>query len=222
MDHPVHQIGGVIEALCTQTIAEQQAALDDYFTPDAFFVHPLCRVPSFSGTKVLGTEINSLWLLKYIYQWYRVLSPHIDLTIESTVFDQKANLLYLTMRQTFTLWFVPFSLWQAHVKLVTVCTLVNLPVNQDGRMLLNNGQTAPGDQTVATRWFIKGQEDHYQLEEWLKFIAPFGASLVWKFLQLWNTALCWLGVLFLWPVTSIHDYLTREAPRWGKKAVKEQ
>ncbi|KAK9422705.1 hypothetical protein SUNI508_00568 [Seiridium unicorne] len=221
MDHPVHQIGGIVDSLCTRTIAEQQAALNDYFTPDAFFVHPLCRVPSFSGFEVLGTEINSLWLLKYVYQWYRILSPHIDLTVDSAVFDQRTSLLYLTMRQTFTLWFIPFSLWQAHVKLVTVLTLVNRPVDQDGHMLPNNSPIAPGDQTISTRWFIKGQEDHYQMEEWLKFIAPFGASLVWQSWQLFATALCWLGVVFLWPVTSVHDYLTHHASQWGKKAAKK-
>lgn len=223
MERPVHQIGGVVEALCTRTVAEQQAALDDYFTPDAFFIHPLCRVPSFSGFNALGKEINSLWFLKYVYQWYRILSPHIDLTIDSVAFDQRNSLLYLTMRQTFTLWFIPFSLWQAHVKLVTVITLEHHPVDQDGHLLPNaDTRIAPGDQTVSTRWFIKGQEDHYQLEEWIKFIAPFGASLVWKTFQLWNTWLCWLGVIFLFPVTWVHDYLLQNAPLWGKKTVKKQ
>ncbi|KAK6202128.1 hypothetical protein LQW54_008997 [Pestalotiopsis sp. IQ-011] len=219
MDRPAAQIRGIVRDLCTQTIEDQQDALDQYFTPDAFFIHPLCRVPSFS-TKVLGHELNSLSFLKYIFQWYRILSPHIDLTVDSAVMDAHNGLLYLTIRQTFTLWFVPLSLWQANVKLVTVLTLDKRPVDGEGRLLKTNGSVSSGDQTAKSLWFIKGQEDHYQMEEWLKFIAPFGASVVWQAFQLFATYLCWLGVMFLWPVTSVHDYIFRNREADGKQIVK--
>ncbi|KAI0159225.1 hypothetical protein BJ166DRAFT_325555 [Pestalotiopsis sp. NC0098] len=219
MDRPTAQIRGIVRDLCTQTIEDQQDALDQYFTPDAFFIHPLCRVPSFS-TKVFGYELNSLSFLKYIFQWYRILSPHIDLTVDSAVMDAHNSLLYLTIRQTFTLWFVPLSLWQANVKLVTVLTLDKRPVDGEGRLLKTNGSVSSADQTVNSLWFIKGQEDHYQMEEWLKFIAPFGASVVWQAFQLFATYLCWLGVMFLWPVTSVHDYVFRNREADGKQMVK--
>jgi len=51
----------------------------------------------------------------------KILSPKIDLQVESTVFDQRANLLYVTIRQTFSIWFLPFH--KSPVHLVTVLHL---------------------------------------------------------------------------------------------------
>lgn len=56
----------------------------------------------------------------------KVLSPKIDLEIESAVFDQRSSLLYLTISQVFSVWFIPFH--KAPVRLVTVLHLV--PSNQ--------------------------------------------------------------------------------------------
>ncbi|KAF7520975.1 hypothetical protein G7054_g12606 [Neopestalotiopsis clavispora] len=224
MDIPTAEIHGIVRALCTESLADQQRALDQYFTPDAFFIHPLCRVPSFS-TRALGFELNSLSLLRYIFLWYRFLSPHIDLTVDSAVMDTNNSLLYLTIRQTFTLWFIPFSLWQAHVKLVTVLTLVERPVDSKGSPVTDaNGvqvqSVGPNDKSL---WFIKGQEDHYQMEEWLKFIAPFGASLLWQAWQLFATYLCWLGVICLWPFAAAVGHLNREGlGSDSRKATKKQ
>lgn len=137
------------------------------------------------------------------------------------VFDQRANLLYLTIHQVFTVWFVPFSLWQSHVKLVTVLKLDSLPHDEEGHALIDGNGIAPGDRGIHSRYFIRSQEDLYQVNEFLKFIAPWGASFVWFGWQLFATILCALGVLLFWPVTTLHEYLSNQAPQWGKSVKKQ-
>lgn len=100
------------------------------------------------------------------------------------------------MRQVFTLWFVPFSLWQAHVKLVTVLELQ--PVHHDeARRHSHPLMESP------LRYFIRGQEDNYQMTEWLKFIAPWGGHLIWLAGQLVSTLVCAVCVFLFWPLSFI-------------------
>ncbi|KAI0840917.1 hypothetical protein F5Y06DRAFT_308577 [Hypoxylon sp. FL0890] len=201
MDNPEDQIAEVIHNLTARSRKDQQQALREYFLPNAYFIHPFSRVPSFSTFKVPYTNqiVNSRRLVSLIYQWYRILSPEIKVEIDSICFDEKHCLLYATMRQTFTIWIVPFSLWQANVKLVTVLELQRLPVDQQNRPILNGRPGSDNDdltlsKQLTKRYFIKGQEDHYQVEEFLKFIAPWGASLLWVAWQLYATFICAVGV----------------------------
>ncbi|RYO76542.1 hypothetical protein DL766_010378 [Monosporascus sp. MC13-8B] len=230
MDQPVREIPGIITALTQGNSEEQAKTLEDYFLPDAYFVHPLCRVPSFGDRAIpfpfslLTSRTrtrNSRWLLLMIYNWYRILSPKILFTIDSVVFDRRASLLYLTMRQTFTLWFVPFDLWQAKdVKLVTVLELALLPVGEDGRPLplsRDAAAAAAADddddyrrRQDRSRFFVRGQEDHYHVEEWLKFIAPWGGGLLWMAGQLFATLVCAVGVA-LWPFTLVRAVKRKQA-----------
>ncbi|KAK0627201.1 hypothetical protein B0T14DRAFT_403514, partial [Immersiella caudata] len=120
---PVRDIRGVIRSLAQGTPAEQQETINRYFLPSASFTHPFVRVPSFANKTVpLLGEVNSRMLILAIYKWYKLLSPQITLQIESTVFDQRANLLYVTLSQTFSLWFLPFH--KSPVRLVTLLHLV--------------------------------------------------------------------------------------------------
>ncbi|KAI0387685.1 hypothetical protein F5Y04DRAFT_9715 [Hypomontagnella monticulosa] len=202
MEFPEDQISHVIRGLTQDSRQDQFDTLEEYFLPDAYFVHPFCRVPSFNNYTIPFTDwtINSRQFVFFIYQWYRILSPEIKLDIGSTCFDKKKNLLYVTLRQTFTLWFVPLSLWQANVKLVTVLELQRLPTDREHRPL-SHRQNGNGDLTLAPQprqlYFIKGQQDHYQIEDFLKFIAPWGASFLWVIWQLFATLVCTLGVIFL-------------------------
>ncbi|TGO32951.1 hypothetical protein BHYA_0277g00110 [Botrytis hyacinthi] len=78
MDNPKSQITSLVHTLCSGAPSAQQKALQQYFTPDASFSHPLCSVPSFSSVRlpVVG-EVNSRWVLGCVYKWYKVLSPRI-------------------------------------------------------------------------------------------------------------------------------------------------
>jgi hypothetical protein len=93
-------------------------------------------VPSFSDKAVpLLGQVNSRTLILAIYKWYKLLSPDITIQIESTVFDQRANLLYVSLSQTFSIWFLPFH--KSPVRLVTLLHLV--PDQQP-----NNSHTSGG------------------------------------------------------------------------------
>ncbi|KAH8680903.1 hypothetical protein BX600DRAFT_504654 [Xylariales sp. PMI_506] len=219
MDSPEHDIGGVITALCQGSKAEQAAALQRYFTEDAHFTHPFCRVPSFSGIKIpfINENFNSRWLIMLIYQWYRILSPHIDFEIESKVYDQRTKRLYLTIHQVFTIWFIPFSLWQSHVSLVTVLYLDHLPADGNNHgVIAGRKSITTDDLTGTTLWYIRGQEDLYQVNEFVKFVAPWGASVLWYGWQILATLASALGVFVFWPVTAIHDHLSQEVATWRK------
>ncbi|KAI1752602.1 hypothetical protein F4782DRAFT_125613 [Xylaria castorea] len=216
MENPEEEISGVIHSLTQGTREEQEKALNDYFLPNAYFVHPFCRVPSFNTRQIRvpfsNTEwtINSRLLVLLVYQWYKIMSPEILLEVDSTAFDKRTNFLYATIRQTFTLWIVPFSLWQANVKLVCLLELAHLPVDKKKQPLViengfteknRNNNTASGSEK---RYFIRGQQDHYQTNDMLNFVAPFGASTFIYIWQLFATLLCAVGTAWLWPVTSIY------------------
>ncbi|KAI1610349.1 hypothetical protein EDD36DRAFT_467418 [Exophiala viscosa] len=116
MDDPVGEISHIIRTLCTAPPAIQAAAIRTHFTPNASFTHPFCRTGSFSG---------SIWLVIIIYRWYKILSPHIDVWIDSVAFDKEKMLLYVSIHQNFRLWIVPF--YVAPVKFVTVLKLTTDP-----------------------------------------------------------------------------------------------
>jgi hypothetical protein len=55
-----------------------------------------------------------------------------------------------------------------------------------------------------SKYYIKSQEDLYQLNEVVKFFWPGGATIIW-FWQLAATGMCILGALILAPVTWIEQ-----------------
>ena len=74
MDDPVSEIPGVIQALTQSPPSIQRQTLEKYFTPDASFTHPFCRTGSFNGSRLL---------ILAIYRWYKILSPRIELAVDS-------------------------------------------------------------------------------------------------------------------------------------------
>ncbi|KAJ7764901.1 hypothetical protein B0H16DRAFT_1526144 [Mycena metata] len=101
MQHPSSEVGAVVSLLTAAAAPDiQKAAFLKYLTPDAGFRHPLCHVTPGPGSRdrVLG-----------IYQWYRIMSPHIDITVKSVVHDTANNVLLLDVVQKFHLRFSPFS-----------------------------------------------------------------------------------------------------------------
>lgn len=146
---------------------------------------------------------------------------------DSPAFDKRTNSLYATIRQTFTVWIVPFALWQANVRLVCLLELVHAEVDENKQpLLLRNGlaRNHGDDQTVAAPkklYFIRGQQDHYQLNDMLKFIAPLGGSALCYLWQLFATFLCIIGTALLWPVTSIYERGLVKSPRGGKKYARK-
>ncbi|KAI0388779.1 hypothetical protein F5Y17DRAFT_451678 [Xylariaceae sp. FL0594] len=204
MDNPEEQIVQVIHSLTQGSKEEQARALNDYFLPTAYFVHPFCRVPSFEPWTVkvpvvnLSWTVTSRWLVQLVYQWYKILSPVILLDVESVAFDRKTNLLYATIRQTFTIWFAPASLWQANVRFVCLLELAHLPVVDDDIVKQEH-------KPQRYRYFIKGQQDNYQVTEFLKFIDPLRILVAsWYAWQILATCLCALGIPLLGPLKDLY------------------
>ncbi|PFH49149.1 hypothetical protein AMATHDRAFT_131510, partial [Amanita thiersii Skay4041] len=101
MQDPVKEIKAVVLQLTTASSPDQQKlAIYKYFAPNAGFRHPLCQVDPgpLSRESILG-----------IYQWYRVISPHISMHIDNVVYDEPHAVLLLDVTQVFHLFFVPVN-----------------------------------------------------------------------------------------------------------------
>lgn len=93
------EISDVVHQLTQGLPAEQKSAIETYFLEDASFIHPLCRIPSFSPFPVpfFGT-ITSRWFIWMIYRFYKILSPRIWLEVEC--YGRKLPLLSGVLRDT--------------------------------------------------------------------------------------------------------------------------
>ncbi|KAH6856571.1 hypothetical protein B0I37DRAFT_367815 [Chaetomium sp. MPI-CAGE-AT-0009] len=131
MESPAQDIKHVLRTLTQGTPNAQHDAIYRYYAPGAVFEHPFCWVPSFKDVNVPRVgNIDSRVIIAAIYRWYKILSPKIELEVESCVYDERAHLLYLTIFQVFSLWFIPFH--RAPVRLVTVLHLTPAPAIGDG------------------------------------------------------------------------------------------
>jgi hypothetical protein len=241
MEKPTAEIESVVRALTQGSPNQRRDALEAYFLPNAEFVHPFCRVPAFSSLPIpfLGT-IDSRDLIHSIFEWYRFMSPRIDLTVDSILMDEKKNTLYLAMHQRFALWIIPF--YAARVHLVTVLDLVAEMEEQEKPAVPSGGlpsyaQAAASRQpllsgrkdaavtfdgnavsaAVATpanqvdhepqpkkKYYIAKQEDLYQVNEWIKFLVPFGiGNAIVSGYMLLVTLICAVGSLVTLPIVYV-------------------
>jgi len=96
-----------------------------------------------------------------------------------TAYDKEALLIYANISQIFRIWFIPFH--KAPVTFVTVIELAH-----DAR---------------TGKYYIKSQDDLYQVDQWVLFLPGLGAhALVW----LWQMFVSWQCLLLcyvFWPVT---------------------
>ncbi|KAF2195253.1 hypothetical protein K469DRAFT_698822 [Zopfia rhizophila CBS 207.26] len=120
-------------------------------------------------------------------RWYKILSPKIDITVHSVAFDEPNLLLYVNISQVFRIWIIPF--YRAPVSLVTVLKLSH---SKDD-----------------CKYYIESQNDLYQVDQFIKFVAPGGWVLVWLW-QFAATLLCVLGAAVLWPVSWVEESMGRE------------
>ncbi|KAL4891135.1 hypothetical protein BDV59DRAFT_203853 [Aspergillus ambiguus] len=146
MENPESEISGVILRLTQGSPQVQSNTIDQYFTSNAVFVHPFCRTWDID---------NGRWYVKKIYQWYKVMSPEIQLTVNSIAFDKDHLKLYVNISQVFSIWAVPF-----HSSDVTLTTVLSLTERVDGAM-----PGANGNQSGKTRYYIARQEDLYQTSD---------------------------------------------------------
>ncbi|KAL4916182.1 hypothetical protein BDW62DRAFT_110135 [Aspergillus aurantiobrunneus] len=180
MEDPVAEIPRVISLLTQSPPTLQEETIDRFFTPTAEFVHPFCRIWSHNGSR---------WGLKKIYQWYKIMSPHIDLEIRSVAYDKENLKLYVSIFQVFSIWIIPFH--AAPVSLTTVLDLTTDP-GEDGK-----GSTQTDGKE---RYYIQKQEDFYQTSEFIKFVMPFGGQLLVMMWHAFASLFSIIGVFALWPI----------------------
>ena len=72
--YPEAEIPQIIHLLTQSPPSTQRKTLETYFTPSASFTHPFCRTGSFEGSR---------WLIWCIYRWYKILSPRIEISVDS-------------------------------------------------------------------------------------------------------------------------------------------
>lgn len=90
---------------------------------------------------------------------------------------------YVGISQVFHIWFIPII--TAHVDLVTV---LKLERSQDDGL-----------------YYLKSQDDLYQVNQFVKFFAPGGSVLVWLW-QMLATLMCLVLAVAFWPVSWYEEH----------------
>ncbi|KAG9225443.1 hypothetical protein CCMSSC00406_0002946 [Pleurotus cornucopiae] len=101
MQNPEQEIRDVVKNLTTAPSPDvQKATAHRYLTHDAGFRHPVCAVKPQPGSRdtVLG-----------VYQWYRVMSPKLELDVKSVTYNQEESMIVLDIVQTFHIFISPFK-----------------------------------------------------------------------------------------------------------------
>ncbi|KAJ7605242.1 hypothetical protein DFH06DRAFT_1287282 [Mycena polygramma] len=156
MQNPASEVGAVVSLLTAAAAPDiQKVAFLKYLTPDAGFRHPLCNVAPGPGSRerVLG-----------IYQWYRIMSPRIDITVKNVVHDTASNILLLDVVQQFRLRFSPFAPAPSRL-------LVRLTLREENGL-----------------HFIAFQEDFYHPDDFMALIIPPLAPVIRTGLSMTATA----------------------------------
>lgn len=236
MENPVQDIGGVIHTLTQAIPSKQKAAVEKYFTPTASFTHPFCATGSWQ-IDIFGIEFTSRWAMLLIYQWYKILSPHIELEVSNVTFNPEKLKLYVDIHQHFKLFLVPF--YDADVRLTTVLHLAegdaSGPSSVATKRFQNRYRThsdkpfsyaavadprkdtlevaSNGDEQGKV-YYITSQDDLYQTSEWIKFLVPWGiGSTLLVAWQLFATLQCAIGALLLFPITSWKERSVLDLPK---------
>ncbi|RDA94200.1 hypothetical protein CP533_6643 [Ophiocordyceps camponoti-saundersi (nom. inval.)] len=202
MEHPVDDISGVITTLATGSPAEQEATLQNYFLSNASFSHPMCRVPSFpKGTIPFAPNVDSRAIILQIYRWYRTLSPHVDINVDSAVFDEGTGQLCVEIHQTVAFFLMP--LYKQSVRLII---LLRLRQGMSPDAVEDGNCAVPGRE--RSRYFIASQEDLYTLNDLAQFVVPGLGPFIWYAWQIFSTCLCVLGAFVFMPV---YLFMNRDA-----------
>ncbi|KAK5083915.1 hypothetical protein LTR05_006422 [Lithohypha guttulata] len=225
MEDPVKDIVPLIHTLTQAIPSKQKEAVENYFTPNAAFAHPFCKTGSW---EIDLFDLNSRWATLMIYQWYKILSPRIDLEVLSVTFNEDKLILYADIHQHFRLWLVPF--YDADVRFTTCLHLAEGdetgPVSALTKRFENRYRRTTSSKSSyhdvpngingepVKLYYITLQEDLYQTSEWIKFLVPWGvgATLVatWQF---YATFFCILGSIILYPLTMWKEKTRADVPK---------
>jgi len=141
MENPAEEIAGVVLRLTSTSSPDiQKRTVMQYMTSDVAFQHPVCAVERGPNSRktVLG-----------IYNWYRVLSPHINLRVNSVVWDPEHNYMFLDIVQWFKLFWLPIEPAPSRL-----CVRLTLRREEDGL------------------YYIAKQEDFYHPDDFITLLLP--------------------------------------------------
>ncbi|TFK20170.1 hypothetical protein FA15DRAFT_647365 [Coprinopsis marcescibilis] len=174
MESPDVDIMSIVLNLTTTASAEtQKATVEKYMTQDVEFRHPVCLIPR--GRNSRDTVLK-------VFQWYRILSPTVDLKVNSVVFDQEREQIYLDLVQWFKLFFLPVD--PVPARLITRLEL----------------------RKVENKYYISKQEDFYHPVDFTKLLFPPLAPLVSLWLVISGVFSFWAATvgqsLGYWATTS--------------------
>ncbi|KAK1061897.1 hypothetical protein LTR74_010689 [Friedmanniomyces endolithicus] len=180
MDDPVREITDIVLRLTQGSPKTQAQTINQYFTPNASFTHPFCRTGSFEGSR---------WLIHAIFRWYKIMSPRVKAQVNGIAYDEANLILYVSISQIFAIWFVPF-----HRSPVTLTTKLQLT-------------RKPTSTRLATeKLYIQSQEDLYQVDQLVRFFAPWGVGdavvYLWQFIATMGCVV--LSVVFA-PFTRLEE-----------------
>ena len=211
------EISSIIHTLTQGSPSAQRAALEKYFAPTASFTHPFCRTGSFNGSR---------WLIWCIYRWYKILSPRIELGIDSVgkwgfpfCGNREAGILWNGFLRQYLLtigFFLPkFCIAYDSRNLILYVSIHQffqvwaLPFLSAHASLVTVLQLVPSSASAGGRpskYVIKSQTDMYQVTEISKFISPFKIlPTLLVALQLVSTGACVLGTVAGWPITWVEE-----------------
>lgn len=157
-------------------------------------IHTLCTAPPTAQAACISTYFlptatfvhpfvrvpsyaSSRNLIHAIYRWYHFLSPHTLVNVESIAFDEANLILYATVRQVFRMRWTHFL--KSDVRLTVKLGLVE----REGK------------------YYIVSQEDLYQTDQFLRFLAPLGVLIaVVRMLQVLVALGCAVCVAVIVPV----------------------
>ncbi|KAA1470892.1 hypothetical protein DENSPDRAFT_836817 [Dentipellis sp. KUC8613] len=140
MEKPAQEIDAVVHMLtCAANPDIQKAAIQRFYTSDAGFRHPLCYIPPAHNSRedILG-----------VYQWYRIMSPHIELVIHDVVYAPEHKRLFLDVTQKFHIRWNPFPPAPANL-------FVHLTLREENGL-----------------FYIAFQEDLYRPDDILALLIP--------------------------------------------------
>ncbi|KAF9524213.1 hypothetical protein CPB83DRAFT_861629 [Crepidotus variabilis] len=103
MNNAWDDVSRVVQEICGAKSPEaQKMAIERYYTSDVYFKNPVCEIQS--GEKSRDALVSVL-------QWYRILSPQVDIKIDGQAYNeqQDQHAIYLDISQTFKPFFLPIS-----------------------------------------------------------------------------------------------------------------
>ncbi|KAH9942800.1 hypothetical protein B0H21DRAFT_823926 [Amylocystis lapponica] len=157
MEDPVREIDQVVLLITAAVNPEiQNAAVARYYAPDAAFRHPSApSTPAPAPAAVLA-----------VLHWYRVLSPHIAISVRRVTYNPDTRELFLDILQTFHIRWSPLQPSPPGT------SPVSLPHPLTPHQPPHPPHPPPGPRLHPPRLLIAEHEDFYHPDDFIALLVP--------------------------------------------------